>query len=399
MSQQATRRGLSLLVPLTLAGGQTSRQPHPAEARADPLQYSTGSTIVLPPRNTHGEGTTICTTEGCLDSPSGSSSLVPRETTDAATRVIFSSLRQGGNSSNNASSSSSPPTASARRLECLERVVSNAASDPEVQLNVSRRLARDPHYHQLLAGSGGGSPPALAAAAAAAAVAAQHHHASAFSSPVGSPTSRRPKCLLPMPASPPSCDVRSRKNFSIAVNCSVCLLPLTDAHVLDCGEGHVFCASCIHKIVHDAHRRGGSSNPMSGSTEGWTFFSWLSYFFFGPSASPVRNDASAPPRVARHKLCPECRHPFTTSIPVRKINDIVESARQLLPSEFQEDDFVEQAQPSQRTRAGGKKGAWGLEEEEEALPSSSSSAVGGEMPAWLFSLVCFVVVVAFAIQK
>jgi len=69
----------------------------------------------------------------------------------------------------------------------------------------------------------------------------------------------------------------------------------------------------------------------------------------------------------------------------------VESARRLLPSQFEEDDFLEQEQMSKHARREG-----GREDREEALPSG-----GGEetMPVWLFSLVCFVVVVAFAVKN
>ena len=69
----------------------------------------------------------------------------------------------------------------------------------------------------------------------------------------------------------------------------------------------------------------------------------------------------------------------------------VESVRRLLPSQFEDEDFQEQEQRSKQARREG-----GAEDAEEALP------LGGReesIPAWFFTLVCFVVVVAFAVKK
>jgi len=69
----------------------------------------------------------------------------------------------------------------------------------------------------------------------------------------------------------------------------------------------------------------------------------------------------------------------------------VESVRRLLPSQFEDEDFQEQEERNRHAeREGGAEGA------EDALPPGGREE---SIPAWFFTFVCFVVVVAFAIKK
>ncbi|GAB5035010.1 Hypothetical protein NocV09_02300250 [Nannochloropsis oceanica] len=414
MNKQATRRGLALLVPVTMAG-QAGRQPQPAQSRADPQQHSAGnSTVVLNgssgsssnDRNSNNNATVLTATtksstiQACVDSPS---SLVPREMPDAVTRVVCASFRyqQQPNQrqqqsshhidENNAFQSSATSTHNNNNnVRQHEGMISNAASQPEVQTNVNHRLAQDPDYHRFFSSASGDNTAFLHQEHQQ-----HHHHYSAFSSPNVSPLSHRAKCYLPPSSSSPpplpstlfhaiphNAD-RCRKNFAAAVNCSVCLLPLTDAHVVDCGEGHVFCRACVWKVQ-------GREGGREGGGEGWSLASWLSAFFLG-SVRVVGGRGRTRTRRRSGSLCPECRCPFSTSIPVRRINDIVESVRRLLPSQFEDEDFQEQEERNRHAeREGGAEGA------EDALPPGGREE---SIPAWFFTFVCFVVVVAFAIKK
>lgn len=107
-----------------------------------------------------------------VSAASNGSILIPRTTTDAVTRVIFTSIRE--RQQNCASRKylccsdlnvirirywlsillsrlSSFMTTIASRLENLERMVGTVAGDPDVQHQVSRRLAREPQFNQLFA--------------------------------------------------------------------------------------------------------------------------------------------------------------------------------------------------------------------------------------------------------
>jgi hypothetical protein len=83
----------------------------------------------------------------------------------------------------------------------------------------------------------------------------------------------------------------------------VCLDPLREAYLLDCGGGHVLCRVCIAKLP--------------SKDNGWTVVKWMRWLLGEP--------------VKAHRECPECRRAFSSCTAVRRIGEIVDRCAQTWP--------------------------------------------------------------------